>query len=766
MSRSFQKWLLLSFIAMSFYLLLIAQNYFSTQHQAIVGWSALILLGILYKLQIFREAPWRITFILLAGYLAIRYILWRSTQSLIYTGPLDFIGMSLLYLCEIYGFVLLFLGMYVNLWPITNSSPALSDNPDDLPTVDVLIPTYNEPDEIIRITAIAATQIDYPREKLRVYICDDGGTLNKRNNPDSMREAWNRHYRLRHMAAELGINYITRETNRHAKAGNLNHALNYTDGELLLILDCDHVPTTDILQRTAGHFLADPKLFLVQTPHFFINPTPIEKNLSGVGNPSGENDMFYRTIHPSLDSWNASYFCGSAAILRRNHLMEAGGICGKTITEDAETAFQLHSKGYNSLYIEQPMVCGLSPENYDDYVLQRTRWAQGMLQMFIMNNPLFTPELSWPQRICYFNSCFYWFFGIARFFYFVAPALFLILGLQIYHASSAQIIAYVVPYILSVYIIMDFLYAKARQSFFSEIYESIQSIFLIPAVISVLLNPYKPSFKVTPKGQKQYDIFLNPRATAFFIIVIVNVVALIWAGIKWINEPLWREVILITSIWCVFNLGLAIVSLGAFWERKQVRHFHRVNVSEEISVTFPRLKYTTRAKLLDISLTGIGFKVQVPYPLVKQERILIETKHPDADKNDPSFRFEAKLMRAISQKNGMYLCGSELILTADKYNEAVNYVYGSSDRWLQLWDARSNSKGVPKMLWHFFVTGLEGINRSAAILFAPIMPDSLLQPHHTNILQEPDPQKSTPLDRDKESLTTTNPHKSPFHHAA
>ena len=138
MPHKLQKWLLLSFIAMSFYLLLIAQNYFSTQHQAIAGWSALILLGILYKLQIFREAPWRITFILLAGYLAIRYILWRSTQSLIYTGPLDFIGMALLYLCEIYGFILLFLGMYVNLWPITNSSPALSGNPDDLPTVDVL----------------------------------------------------------------------------------------------------------------------------------------------------------------------------------------------------------------------------------------------------------------------------------------------------------------------------------------------------------------------------------------------------------------------------------------------------------------------------------------------------------------------------------------------------------------------------------------------------------------------------------------------------
>jgi cellulose synthase (UDP-forming) len=140
-----------------------------------------------------------------------------------------------------------------------------------------------------------------------------------------------RHYELRQLARELSVTYITRETNHRAKAGNLNHALNHTDGDLILVLDCDHVPTKNMLQQTVGYFFADPKLFLVQTPHFFINPTPVEKNLMGIGNPSSENDMFYRSIHPSLDSWNASYFCGSAAILRRSHLMEAGGIISRCL---------------------------------------------------------------------------------------------------------------------------------------------------------------------------------------------------------------------------------------------------------------------------------------------------------------------------------------------------------------------------------------------------------------------------------------------------
>ena len=521
-----EKTLLLVFTAILLYLVLFSQNYFNITHQVAIGWGALLLLAVLYKLRIFQRQPWRLVFMLLAGYLAIRYIMWRSLQSLIYTGPIDFIGMALLYLAEIYGFILLFLGIFINLWPVTGRSTILPKDATDLPVVDVFIPTYNESDDTIRVTTIAATQMQYPQDRLRIHICDDGRTLNKRGQPESMEAAWERHYRLRRMARELGVNYLTRETNHNAKAGNLNHALNHTDGELVLVLDCDHVPTTDMLRRTAGYFLADPKLFLVQTPHFFINPTPVEKNLVGIGNPNDENDMFYRTIHPAMDFWNASYFCGSAALLRRSHLMEVGGICGKTITEDAETAFLLHSKGYNSVYVERPMVCGLSPENYDSYELQRTRWTQGMLQMFIMNNPLFEPGLSWSQRICYFSSCFYWFFGLARFFYFIAPALFLIFGLKIYHASGQQFVAFILPYVLSIPIIMNFIYSKARQPFFSEIYESIQAIFLIPAIISVIINPYKPSFKVTPKGQIQDNMSLNPHAIMLFIIIWINVIAL------------------------------------------------------------------------------------------------------------------------------------------------------------------------------------------------------------------------------------------------
>jgi cellulose synthase (UDP-forming) len=691
-----------------FYLITFTQAYFNFTQQLYLGWTCFIVIFILYKLKKSQQPPLRTVFMVLSAFLALRYFEWRATETLIYTGPLDFIGMSLLFLAEVYGLVIYFLGIFVNLWPLESKIIPLPEEAERLPTVDVFIPTYNEPYDIVRITATAAAQLDYPKEKLRVYIIDDGGTQAKRNDPEHGMAAWARHYSMRQMAAELGIGYLTRETNQQAKAGNINHALQYTKGDLVLVLDCDHVPTKDILQNTVGHFIVDPKLFLVQTPHFFINPTPVEKNLEGVANPSGENDMFYRRIHPSLNFWNASYFCGSAALLRRKYLMEVGGICGTTITEDAETAFHLHSRGYNSIYINRPMVCGLSPESYDDYVTQRSRWAQGMVQLVMLNNPLKTRGLSLPQRIAYFNSSFFWLFGFPRFIYFIAPASYLIFGLNVYHASWLQILAFTLPYVLSIYVVMDFLYAGTRQPFFSEIYESVQSLFLMPAVISVLLNPWKPSFKVTAKGLTNDKDYLSPMAAPFFLVIAINVVAVILAGFKWFTEPLLRDVIAVTVIWSFYNLYLSVVSLGAFWERRQIRKFYRIAASGAVTVFFPRIGTSHVGEVCDVSITGIGFEIELPFLPREQEQVVLSVK----DSYGREYRFENRIQRAAS-RGGKYFCGTEFIEGRASHADVVGYVFGDSARWQDNWERKSKARGTPRMLWYFIKTGARGFLGSA-----------------------------------------------------
>lgn len=709
-------WLLLGFAVLLIYLLKVSIDVFDLERQLFLSWGVFVILAGMYKWQVTKRPPWRFLFILLSGFLALRYIIWRSTDTLIYTGPLDFIAMTLLYLAELYCICIYMLGILMNLWPLRNKALKLPPNLVDYPSVDVFIPTYDESDEIIRITTIAATQIDYPKDKLRIHICDDGSTLNKRNQPASAQAAWQRYYRLRRMAHDLGVNYITRETNVSAKAGNLNHALHQTSGDLFLVLDCDHVPTSDFLRRTVGFFAADPKLFLVQTPHFFINPTPVEKNLIGVGNPNRENDMFYKEIQRSLDFWNSSYFCGSAALLRRQYVMEVGGIAGKTITEDAETSFQLHSLGYNSVYMDRPMVCGLSPESYKDYILQRTRWAQGMVQLFLLNNPLMAKGLSFHQRLCYFNFCFYWFFGLARIMFFIAPALFLMLNLKIYFASFAQVVSYSVPYILSTFMLMDFFYGRARQPFFSEIYESVQSIFLAPAVIAVLFNPHKPSFKVTPKGNTQEQDFLNPLAAIFLGIVVINLLAISSGVMSWFSDPILRDTLSVTAVWCVYNVVLAIITLGAFWERKQLRKFHRLNVEESVKVRLQGSDTEYLATTTDISMTGLGFYARLPQAPAVSETVMLETTASDGR----TFVFNA-IFRRVIHRNGVFYCGTEFVLDKHSYPQLVAYIYGDSGRWARLWSKKIRNEKTFRMLGHLFVAGVKGMVESLGLMTASLI---------------------------------------------
>ena len=126
----------------------------------------------------------------------------------------------------------------------------------------------------------------------------------------------------------------------------------------------------------------------MQTPHFFVNPDPIEKNLGTFAQMPSENEMFYGTIQQGLDKWNASFFCGSAAVLRREALEQAGGFSGITITEDCETALDLHARGWNSVYVDKPLIAGLQPETFSAFIGQRSRWCRGMVQILLLKNPL------------------------------------------------------------------------------------------------------------------------------------------------------------------------------------------------------------------------------------------------------------------------------------------------------------------------------------------------------------------------------------------
>ncbi len=674
------------------------------RQQFILGGVGVLILIVAKRLAFFQKPLGRILFLVIVAFISLRYFLWRTFDTLIYTGPIDCVMMSLVYLAEVQVSAVHYINLFVNLWPLKRRIAPLPKNQSLWPTVDVFIPTYTEDIEITYVTATAATLLDYPKEKLNIYVLDDGSSEQRRTNPTLASAAWQRYREMQEMTTKLGVGYLTREKNDHAKSGNLNEALKKTGGDLILILDCDHIPSRDFLQKTVGWFLRDKKLFLVQTPHFFINPDPLEKRMGSFGNAPGEHEMFYRASHPAMDLWNASFFCGSAAVLRRKFVEEVGGISGDTITEDAETALGLHGNGYNSAFIDRPMVCGLSPETLEDFLIQRTRWCQGMLQIGFLKNPAVVPGLSIPQRLCYTASYLFWFFGFARFLFFVAPTLFILFGLQIFHASSMQILAYAMPNLITSFITSDYLFGKYRWPMYSECYEGLQSIFLLPAVLGVISNPRKPTFKVTPKGKNQTEDLLSPLAGPYYLMVTIMLISVPVAVYQWIAHPLYRDVIVICGTWLLYNLAVSFASLGIFWERSQIRRHHRFPAKGKITAFLEQDKTVcVEGDIMDLSLSGLGFKFAVSDSLKQNDNVILKTTDSRGDTHELS----AKIM-FLANRNGTAICGCEFTELEQRFADIVNMVYGDSQRWVDFWSHDAQRPGVPYMMYQFVLMAGKG----------------------------------------------------------
>jgi cellulose synthase (UDP-forming) len=420
---------------------------------------------------------------LLSLVVSTRYLFWRTTATLEFESPLGTVLGIGLYLAELYAWVILALGVLQTAWPLDRQAVELEGEPHEWPTVDVYIPTYNESLEIVRTTVLAALDMDYPRERYHVYLLDDG-----------------RRPEFRAFARSVGCGYITRADNNHAKAGNLNAAMSNTEGSLIAIFDCDHVPTRAFLQMTVGWFQRDKKLALVQTPHHFYSLDPVQRNLGSVRDLPGEGDLFYGAVQRGNDLWDAAFFCGSCAIIRRAALADTNGFAFETVTEDAHTALRLQRMGWSTAYLGIRLSAGLATERLVLHIGQRIRWARGMTQILRIDNPLFGPGLSLQQRFCYLNAMLHFQFPLPRIAFLTSPLAYLILGENIIHASAGMIFAYAAAHLYCAQVSGGRLQGGDRRPFWGEVYETILAFHLVKPTLVTLFRPHGGKFNVTDKG--------------------------------------------------------------------------------------------------------------------------------------------------------------------------------------------------------------------------------------------------------------------------
>ena len=637
---------------------------------------------------------WRLLLLALGTAIVLRYAYWRTTSTL---PPIeqwaDFIPGLLVYLAEMYCIMMLFLSLFVVSAPIP-SRPSRSLKPGAyVPSVDVFVPTYNEDYELLAGTLAAAKALDYPADRLNVCLLDDGSTLQKRNdpNPDAAEEARERHQSLQALCADLGVHYLTRERNEHAKAGNLNNGLAHSTGELVAVFDADHAPARDFLQETVPYYAEDDRLFLVQTPHFFLNPDPLERNLRTFERMPSENEMFYSVIQRGLDRWNASFFCGSAALLRREALDVANGFSGRSITEDCETALQLHARKWNSIYLDKPLIAGLQPATFASFIGQRTRWAQGMMQIMMFNFPLFKRGLNLAQRFCYLSSMMFWLFPFTRMMFLIAPFFYLFFNLQIFTASGGEFMAYTVTYVIVNLVMQNSLYGRWRWPWISELYEYIQSVHLLPAILSVIRNPTKPTFKVTAKDESIDESRLSELARPFYFIFLLLLVGVAFTGYKLWAEPYRFEVTLVVGGWNLFNLILAGCALGVVSERREARASRRVPIERRCEIRCDGGPWM-RGSILNVSSGGLAISVSDGIIDLAKDQVATVRFQTLSQLPDNEMRV---FVRSVSNAGKSVIIGCRYMAERpNDYRLIADLLYANSKRWRERQESRQVNIGI------------------------------------------------------------------------
>ncbi len=442
---------------------------------------------------------------------------------------------------------------------------------EDLPTIDVFLPTYNEGIEVIERSILGCLHLDWPKEKLKVWVLDDG----KRD--------W-----VQDFCEEVGAGYIRRKEWIHAKAGNLNHAFEVTNGDFIAVFDADFVPFRNFLYRTVGFFI-DPKVAILQTPQHFFNKDYVQSNLHLHDSAPDDQRLFFDVMMPARDGWDAAFWCGSCSLTRRTAMREAGGVPTRSITEDLTTTLALLRHGYVTRYLNEKLSHGLAPESLPSLLTQRKRWCRGTIQTMFMKDGPVGPNLKFIHRVLFFP--WHWLISpFTRLFSFVVPIVFLWTGypaLLITHYS--ELIYYHFPaYLMNLFITL-WLAPRHYIPLLSSSVASLEAIQVMPTVISSLVTPFKQEFGVTPKGQMGRPS--KQRRTHQFSFWISLTLLLLTAGGMLINiipenSPGSEGGFFpVSAIWATMNVFMLVVMLLISVEHPRPRTDERFQVDEEGSLT-------------------------------------------------------------------------------------------------------------------------------------------------------------------------------------
>ena len=509
------------------------------------------------------------------------YLAWRLST----LNPDAMILSWLLWAAEAYGLMVFILYAFMT-WRLVYPVPPKMNRH---PTVDILIPTYNEPIDVLRATLAGCDKIRYPH---RTYLLDDGGRKE-----------------VLALAATFNCGYIARPTHEGAKAGNLNYALHQTNGELIVTLDADHIPLPGFLDETIG-FFEDETVAVVQGPQLFYNLDSFEHESSDWH----EQKLFFHVILPGKNRTNSAFWCGTPSVLRRSAIESIGGVAEETVTEDLHTSIRLARRGYRVVYIDRPLASGLAPATPKDFLAQRFRWAQGAMQVLRKDNPLWGRGLTLGQRISFFASIETYFDALQKLVLLVIPILVLLTGALPINTLSVSFWVRFTPYLILTFIALWLLGRGIYNIWDILRYDAIKMFAFISA-LQTLITGRTSRFRVTSKvaGDGNRSLF-QPLFTPHWVMIGLSFAGIVIGTVHLIH-PIWYQPkpfpMLVAIGWASFNLIL--LAAGIFRMRRVSRRTtYRFPVETDSYWQAIGDNAWYPARSVDFSATGIGLENMGP----------------------------------------------------------------------------------------------------------------------------------------------------------
>lgn len=523
---------------------------------------------------------------------SVIYLIWRFNDTLfLYEGfTVQQLWIYAVYTIELIGFFEI--AMFLLIMSKSNDrSKTIKELPLDVAQrydVDIFIPTYNEPIEVLEKTIIGAKHIDWPNKK--VWVLDDS------------RRDW-----LKKFCEEQGVEYLTRPDNSHAKAGNINHALKYAKGSFFCIFDADFVPFRNFLKRTMPLFRA-PHIGIVQTPQHFYNKDPIQINLHVPDDYPDEQRLFFDEMATSRDAWEMAFCCGSCSVLRRSAIDATGGIPTESVTEDLLTTLRMIRKGYITVYLNEKLSQGLAAESIKAFFVQRERWARGAVQTIYLPDGPLGPGLTFWQRIFFFPTS--WLIQYpTRLLLILIPIMYLLFGLApLKYTSLEELMFYQVPVFAAYFLTMRWLVRGKYLPVLSVSASLFATFRLLPSVLSSLIKPFGTPFKVTPKGQDSRQN--NTEYFTFFCLLTCTLITLYGLSINIVPE--WAAIpadgfFPVAVFWSLLNVLMLVIAMLMCFEGPRPRTEERFYVNEAVKVYIDGHEF--RGTMLESSITGCKIKL-------------------------------------------------------------------------------------------------------------------------------------------------------------